>query len=387
MKKAIAALILGLAAVLFTAGGTGGGATRCLLIGCDRFVSMPGTEPAGANNAETVEALLRDFLPGRKEIRREVNGPGTVEGFEALAAETFRKAREEDTALLYISTHGILREGRMSLLLSDGEQEESLSPERLREILDRIPGEKVLILDACHSGAVTGQGTEGGPNFFEEGPYRLLLSSGAEEDSWFWNAETDKYNGTGYFTAAMDCALRGSDPEQIDPDGNGRVSLAELTARLTSIHGASTVYCWPEKSGEELFRLPEDRKPGSRLRGVAFGEVTAEEDSLALPITFRAEEPVRLQYHLIPWQNGGWDFEHAVKLPDREKTGLVRGLLSPGEKTRTIRLSRSSLGEGEKALLQIISLRGDALTPAAEAGRVIWGEGNDPDRQEKTEDE
>ena len=31
----------------------GDGITRCLLIGCDQFVSMPDTEPAGANNVET----------------------------------------------------------------------------------------------------------------------------------------------------------------------------------------------------------------------------------------------------------------------------------------------------------------------------------------------
>lgn len=385
MKKTIAALILGLAVMVIATGGAGDGVTRCLLIGCDRFVSMPGTEPAGANNAEAMEALLKDFLPGKTETHREINGPGTIEGFEALVAETFRKAREEDTSLLYISTHGILKDGKMTLLLSDGEQEESLEPEKLREILDRVPGDKVLVLDACHSGAVTGQGMTGGENHFEDGPYRLLLSSGGEEDSWFWSAETDAYTGTGYFTAAMDCALRASDPEQIDPDGNGQVSLAELTGRLAEIHGASTVYCWPEDSGDPLFRLPEDRKPGSRLRAVSFGEVGEEGDTLALPITFRAEEPVRVQYHLVPWQNGGWDFEHAVRLPDREKTGLVRGLLSPGEKTRTIRLSQSSLAKSEKALLQIISLHGDALTPAAEAGRVIRREGNHRPMQEKTE--
>ena len=100
----------------------------------------------------------------------------------------------------------------------------------------------------------------------------MLVSSGAEEDSWFWSTETDAYTGTGYFTAALENALRASDPEQIDPDGNGTVTLPELTARLREIHGASTVYCWPEESGEKLFHPaegPEDREPiaGRGLRG------------------------------------------------------------------------------------------------------------------------
>ena len=58
-------------------------------------------------------------------------------------------------------------------------------------------------------------------------------------------------------------------------------------------------------------------------------------------------------------------------MPDRERTGLIRGLVSPGEKERTIRLSRESLGEEGRALMQVISLQGDERRPAAEAGWVI----------------
>ena len=355
--------------------GQGEGVTRCLLIGCDRFVSMPGTEPASANNVDTMEALLSDFLPEGTPIFRQVNGPGSVEGFEQLAADAFREAGNADTSLIYLSTHGILRDeaGKQTLLLllSDGTAEERVGPEKLREVLDRVPGKKVLILDACHSGEVIGCGGGDGINRFEDDSYRVLVSSGALEESWFWNVETDGYTGTGYFTSAMDSALRASDPAQIDPDGSGDVSLEELTARLREIHGASTVYCWPEESREPLFRLPADRKTGSRLQGVAFGEPETDGDAVALPIHFRAGEPVRVTYQLVPSRNGRWDFEHAVRLPDREKTGLIRGLLSPGEKDRTIRLSVKSIGEDGRALMQIISLRGDGTTPAAEAGRVI----------------
>ena len=356
-------------------GGPGEGVTRGLLIGCDRFVSMHGTEPASANNVDTMEALLTDFLPEGTTVLRQVNGPGSVEGFEQLVEDAFRDARDADTALIYLSTHGLLRDeaGKQTLLLllSDGTSEERMEPEKLREILDRVPGRKVLILDACHSGAVIGRGGGDGVNRFESDSYRVLVSSGAQEDSWFWNIETDGYTGTGYFTSAMDNALRASDPAQIDPDGSGDVSLKELTARLREIHGASTVYCWPEESRESLFRLPADRKTGSRLQGVSFGEPARDGDSLILPIRFRAGEPVRVTYQLVPSRNGKWDFEHAVRLPDREKTGLIRGLLSPGEKDRKIRLSVKSIGEDGRALMQIISLRGDGQVPASEASCVI----------------
>ncbi len=353
---------------------TADGVTRCLLIGCDRFVSMPGTEPASANNVETMEALLADFLPEGTEISRQVNGPGSVEGFGQLAADTFREAKQADTSLIYLSNHGVLKteaeEQEMFLLLSDGETEGKLSPEALRNALEKIPGRKILILDACHSGAVIGEGWDG-PNPFEGSGCLVLCSSSAQEDSWFWNTETDEYTGTGYFTAAMDRALRASDPKQIDPDGNGEVSLKELAERLRGIHGASTVCCWPEESEEKLFRIPADRKTGARLQGVSFGEAERDGDAVILPIRFRAGERVRIIYQLVPGRNGKWDFEHAVRLPDREKTGLIRGLLSPGEKERKIRLTAGSLGEDGRALLQIVSYVGDAMTPSVEAGTVI----------------
>jgi len=375
MKKSIICVLLSLLLVplLGMKGGTGEGVTRCLLIGCDRFVSMPATEPASANNVETMGTLLGDFLGENTVISRQVNGPGTVGAFETLVKETFREARGADTALIYLSTHGLLKEGEreMALLLSDGTEEERLTPERLKEILDEVPGKKILILDACHSGAVIGRGAEGMTNWFEDDACRVLVSSGATEDSWFWSAETDEYTGTGYFTAAMDSALRASDPEQIDPDGSGEVSLEELTARLREIHGASTVYCWPEEDREPIFRLPADRKPGSRLQGVRFGEAETDGESVVLPIRFRAGEAVRVMYQLVPSRNGKWDFEHTVRLPDREKTGLIRGLVSPGEKDRTIRLSRDSLGEDGRALMQIVTLQGENLTPVAEAGTVV----------------
>ena len=370
-------IILFLCAVMgfVTRGPTGGGKTRCLLVGCDRFVSMPATTPAGANNTKTMEGVLSDFLPGPVSIRRTENGPGTVKGLEEVILETFGDAAEQDVSLIYFSTHGILfsEDGRrhMARLLSDGEQEERLEPEQLRRVLDRVPGKKVLILDACHSGAVIGAGADDFVNRFRGRRYSVLVSCGADEDSWFWSAETDAYTGTGYFTSSLENALRASDPEQIDPDGNGTVTLEELTARIRQIHGASTVYCWPENSRTPLFCLPEDRKAGDRLRGLSFGEPETDGDTLVLPVHFRAETSVKLMYQLVPGNNGQWDFASAVKLPDRERTGVIRGLISPGEKDRKIRLTRQSLGGDGTALLQIISYRGEEMIPATEAGEVI----------------
>lgn len=388
-KKPIAAVLLCVALCLpaVTAPSPGWGMTRCLVVGFDRFVTMPSTGHASENNTMTMAALLEDFLPGEKQITLHVDGPGSIEGFEDLIRETFADAREDDTALLYLSTHGVSRvdaPGGMALLLSDGHQEEGLTPDRLRQMLDRIPGRKILMADACRSGALIGRGEKEGKDFFGDKAYRALVSAGAEEDSWFWSAEEDEYTGTGYFTEALDRALRASDREQIDPDGDGTVSLKELTARLREIHGASTVYCRPDGDEKPLFILPEERNADGRLRGLRFDRPERDGDSLTLRFSFRVEEQVRLTYQLVPSRNGRWDFEHAVKMPDRERTGLIRGLVSPGEKERTIRLSPESLGEDGRALMQIISQRGEERRPAAEAGKVIE---IFPELQEKKEEE
>lgn len=376
MKKFIVGLVLCLLFIplLGMDGGPGEGMTRCLLIGCDRFVSMPGTEPASANNVNTMEALMKDFLPKGTRIKRQVNGLGTVKAFERLVKKTFQDARDSDTAVIYLSTHGLVREDgeqrQMALLLSDGVEEEELDPEKLRKVLNKVPGRKVLILDACHSGAVIGCGGEW-VNRFEDDDCRVLVSSGAEEDSWFWNVDTDSYTGTGYFTSAMDRALRASDPGQIDPDGNGIVSLTELTARLREIHGASTVYCWPEGNGESLFRLPADQKPGDRLQGIFFDPWERDEDSLKVPVHFRVAEKVRVMYKMVPSVNGKWDFELSVTRWEKRKTGLIRGLVSPGEWRSILSIPVSFFGKDGRALLQVFTVHGDAQIPAAEAGRVI----------------
>ena len=129
---------------------------------------------------------------------------------------------------------------------------------------------------------------------------------------------------------------------------------------------------------------------GDRLRGATFGEPELTGDMLVLPISFRAEEPVRVLYQLVPSRNGRWDFEHAVRQPDRERTGLTRGLVSPGEKDRKIRMSVRSIGEDGKALMQIITLRGGGRIPEVDAGTVVWAppeEGNLRPVQENTETE
>ena len=344
------------------------GVSRCLVIGYDDFVTMPDTAPCSANNAEIMTALFLDFVPAAETVVRRVNEPGTVGGLETLIRETFGAAKEGDTSYLYLSTHGVIwdeeGERRMALMLSDGGAEEALTPGRLQGILDGIAGDKVLILDACHSGAVADAVTA--PE------YTVLASCAAEEDSFFWLTDDAEEAGTGYFTTALEGALRASYPEQIDPDGNGEITRKEMQDRLAGIYGASRVR---GSAGDRvLFFLPEKRQTRERILGLAFDLPVREEDTLILPFHFEVAEETRLEYRIIPKKNGRWDFGDFAATPDRERTGTVRGLLSPGTKDRKIRITAENLGPEGEALLQIISLRGlHGQIPVLEGTRVIAG--------------
>ena len=52
----------------------GDGITRCLLIGCDQFVSMPDTEPAGANNVKVAAGGTYDIYFNAAEGKEKTIG-------------------------------------------------------------------------------------------------------------------------------------------------------------------------------------------------------------------------------------------------------------------------------------------------------------------------
>ncbi len=298
-------------------------------------------------------ALFGDCLPEGTRITRRVNGPGTAEELEELIRNAFRGAGEADTSYLYLSTHGIVWTGETgetgtALILSDGEREEALDPRVLRSWLDRVPGKKVLILDCCHAGAAAA--------YFSGAEYRVLAGCGPEEDCYFWAAGED--TGMGYFTSALENALRTAARNDIDPDSSGRVSLRELEARIREIYGVSRAVFLAEDSGEDLFLLPEERKETERIQDLAFGDITEADGQISIAFHFRTETAVKIEYRLISMGEDGWDFSGAVRLPDRERQGLKRGVVSPGEKDRSVRIGRDRLGEAGCALLQIVSFRG-----------------------------
>ena len=370
MKKIVPGFLLLLFLAFYSAAG-GEGVTRCLLAGVDHFVSLPDTAPAAANNLRRMEGLLRAHLDREAEVTASLDGPGSVSKFRELFSETFSEAGPEDCSVIYFSTHGVRAEDGTAFLLSDGISEEGLSPETLREMLDTLPGEKILILDACYSGAFIGKGVRDGKNRLAGEKTRVLVSAGGEEDSYFWQDSSG--DGGSYFLAAMESLLK--DPETGDIDGDGYLSLQEVTDGIRALCGVSRAYCWPEDSGRALFRNDGEGPDGSPCSGLRF--TTVEEDAFkpSAEIVFSASGPMHLWYQTVPWKEGKWDFESAVKLPDRERYEGSRGQIGPGEKNRTVRLSSVDGEKSGTALLQILSVTDGKTRPEGSRRMALTGDG------------
>ena len=166
------------------------GVNRALLVGCDRFVTQENTAPASANNVIQMANALSGGAMNLETLITRRNDVASPEELEELIQAAFSQAEAGDVSYFYISTHGVWSQGQlngdMTLLLSDGQREEGVTAGRLREMFDKIAGVKVLILDACHAGAVIGKGVHAPfDNVFQGADYKVICSSGGAEESWF----------------------------------------------------------------------------------------------------------------------------------------------------------------------------------------------------------
>ena len=370
MRKGIRVLLLVLFLFLpFSA--LGEGISRALLIGADRFVTMPETTPAAEQNLARMEAMLWARMPGLNDCRTVLHGPAGEETLELLMQETFAEADEGDLSLVYFSTHGLLTDSRAAILLSDGTREEALEPEALFGMLNRIPGRKVLILDACYSGAFIGKGVPNGTNVFAGSGIRVLTCAGGLEQSALW-LENSGGSGGSWFLAALE-ALVSADAGTGDMDGDGFFSLKELTAGVRALCGDSRAYCYPEDDGEALFSVGET-EAGRAVNGLAFSEAESDPARPKVDFTFTAATAIRLWYRMVYWKDGSWDFSGAVQMADRERWEGTRGLLGPGEKQRTVRLSTVDGESSGFALLQILNLQDGSAVPEGSRRIAMAGE-------------
>ncbi|NCB34518.1 MAG: hypothetical protein EOM58_00565, partial [Clostridia bacterium] len=97
---------------------------RALLVGSDRFVTHPDTQPAARNNIINMTQALGQDERGYQSIRVSLNEPHDADTFQNLVNDSFWDADDDDISLIYITTHGLysldLEPMSYAMVLSDG---------------------------------------------------------------------------------------------------------------------------------------------------------------------------------------------------------------------------------------------------------------------------
>ena len=347
---------------------------RALLVGCDVFLTHEDTAPSAALNVERMDRMLRTDARGYAAVTRRDAGLADVAALQAAVEEAFAGADDNDVSFLYFCTHGLYDRVSLEplLVLSDGVSENSLSARALRELLDRVPGQKILVIDACNSGAFIGRGVRDGQNAFSGGDYRVLTSAGGYENSFLWRDR--QQSGGSYFAQELCEGLRGRD---FDVNQDGAVTLAEAHAGLLECCGASTAQASPLGDDTPLYVYdPAVSDGGERPLGdilLDTNVLTGREDTLYFSFTVR--RPVRVQYQIIYYRGGQWRFDAPQIVEDAEN---ARGALTPGRKQRAVTLVSEDEAPYGYALLQIVAQEGRSAMLAGSRLIAVQPEEGDP---------
>lgn len=356
---------------------------RALLVGCDRFLSQPSTAPSSYNNVRKMTEALTGGTLDFQTLLTHPEGVSTTGELAALILDAFSDADEDDVSYFYLSTHGVWEEGmtaaQMVLLLSDGQRESAVSAYMLRTMFDQIPGRKVLILDACHVGAMLGKGVStllG--NVFEGEDYTVICSSGGAEESWFWSGDIngERLAGAGYFSGALERALSVEGGFAADDNHDGDITLNELKRYLLAHHGASTVRTYPESSDEVIFSYDLDEASLSRRRalieGISYESDVLTRDDPTVYFSFNVVSRVQVAYQLVYHRGGRWDFDSATLLYDNDgelsPEPIAGKTLSLGMKQRAISIRQEEDSSGY-VLLQLLTI--ERGVPSVASSRVL----------------
>jgi hypothetical protein len=351
---------------------------RALLVGVDLFVSKQSTYPSSANNVQDVYKTLQSSILPFQTVLIPEQPANSKEMLAGWIREAFSGADADDFSYLYVSTHGDYdADGNAVLLLSDGVTEETLTARELEAMFSGIAGTKIILLDACFSGAFIGKGMLQQPAdvCFRSPDFKVLTSSGAMEASWYWNGRNDQAQGSFYFTQIMTQGLSPRWGYPADQNRDGMVTLSELYGYMLKNHGASTPQVYPQADDTVIFAYdPDAGDPDDRAAVV---DVVFEGDSVrpgeSLALSFTVLRPARVAYQIVYRRDGQWQFGEAELNYDESERftafGDLAGALLPGRKLRSITIQQDAEDLYGYVLVQLLSMEDGRLT--VQTGHVI----------------
>ena len=288
MRKAVLAFLTCMLLMLLPTASLG--ATRALLVACSDFSSQPDLGSSVSGNLHMIGSALLGVSPRLEGLSIEDGTIGTPEALARSIEHALGSAKDGDLSILYLCTHGISSsdDGQTYLLLSDGETETLLTGDNLGDMLGGIAGEKLLILDACFSGAMIGRGEESGlySPFLLDPSIHVLTSASSHESSWYYDSQQLSTGAVSYFASAIASGLGLYGSAEADLSGDGEITLNELHRYLLVAVPSSTsqLQC---TNGDAVVLPAVQRALLSRpLSGFSYGDSLLLSDEPTLDFSF-----------------------------------------------------------------------------------------------------
>ena len=358
------------------------GQTRALLVACRDFLSLPDLGNSVSGNLHIVGSALVGAGLNLGSLSIEDGTIGTVRRLQSAVDDAFGDADETDLSILYLCTHGVLSssdDGQVYLMLGDGENEAPLGAAALQNILSGIQGEKLLIVDACYSGALIGRGAFAHSllpgsraqspasletPFLADPSIHVLTSASGFESSWYYDSEGLSTGAVSYFASALSSGLGLYGKPEADVNGNGEVTLEELRRYLNAAVPSSSVQLLSAQANALTLPVATNTPLARALSGFSYGDCLLESDDPTLEFSYTVTAETAVQYRVVRQVNGGWDWQNAATfLDDGDATG---GLLTPGRKTRELTLDGILEGESGYMMLQVFAVTGNEVILCSE---------------------
>lgn len=365
--RRILMLIFALTVLLFPACALAG--TRALLVACKEFISQPDLGSASSGNLHMIGSALIGADPRLEVLSIEDGTIGTPEALGVSISSAFGSADEDDLSILYLCTHGVVSssdDGQVYLLLGDGETESPLSAAQLTDMVAAIPGEKLLIIDACYSGALIGRGMSMSmPDLLLTDPsIHVLTSADGHESSWYYDSDHLSNGALSYFASAFSSGLGLYGRPEADSDGDGSVTLEEMHRYLSVSVPSSSSQLHSARSASLRLPVTSGAMLSRPLTGFAYSTSLLRTDDPVLSFSFTAAQDTAVQYRLVEYEAGQWNWDEAQVFLDSGDDG--NGLISTGRHTRTLTLSSIATQDSGYLMLQVFSMSGDELILCSE---------------------
>lgn len=356
--------------------------TRALLVACSDFETQEDLGAATSGNLHMVGSALISANIALGNLSIEDGTIGTVEALKTAITDAFSEADETDLSILYLCTHGVISSAddeQVYLLLGDGQTESPLSGAQLYDTLKDIQGEKLLILDACYSGALIGRGqpqTIHLPGSRYEEPMQLspflmdssihvLTSASGSESSWYYDSEGLSSGAVSYFASALSSGLGLYGSVEADLSGDGAVTLAELHRYLSIAVPSSSSQLLSTRASALSLPVAQGAMLSRPLMGFSYGTSLLCVEDPVLDFSYTVtQDATSVQYRLVDYTDGSWDWDNARTFLDEGDNGDA--LLAAGRKMRSLSLEGITPDEGGYLMLQVFSVLGSEVLLCSE---------------------